>query len=128
MKKQQKSNYEAACQKMGWVPKPEPAKNASDGDVHDWFAHVLRVCVAAENAIEQKDGSFKEWRPKKDGTEIAYEAWFKKDSSGSGWSYRGYGNWYAHTSVGPRLEYRSLNILREAVVKLKTEYNNYFNS
>lgn len=123
------TNYQLACKKLGYEPKQFPT-GASDGDIYDYHAHVLRVCIAAENAIKQPDGSFKEWRFKKASTEMSYAPCLKKDGSGSGWVYYGYGYDDSDTCtvVGRRLEYRAYDLMRASVKKLKQEYENYFNS
>ncbi len=126
MQEQEQNNYLAACQKLGETPKTAPSDDASPREIYDYNAHVLAVCIAAENAIEQADGTFKEWKAAKDGSENTYEPWFIK--SGSGWAYLGYDCWGTDTSVGPRLEYRTKAIMLSAVKKLNQEYNNYFNS
>lgn len=84
-KKQKQNNYLAACQKFGIDPKVEPKTETYPGEVHDYHYHVLRVCVTAENSIQQEDGSFKAWENKKDGTEYGYIPYLYK--SGSGWAY-----------------------------------------
>lgn len=120
------SNYLAACQKLGIIPEFEPEENATDRRKYNFHARVIEVCVAAENAIEQPDGSLKEWKAAKDGIEITYEPWFIK--SGSGWACNDFGYWDTETAAGPRLEFRTLSILKTAVKKLLPEYNNYFNA
>ncbi len=128
-KKQPKKDlYLLACQKLGKTPKPVLTDLSDSEAVHDDAAHRLRTCIAAENAIKQPDGTFKEWKAVYDGYERHYFPYHKKDPSGSGWAYDSYVCWDTSTLVGPRLEYRSYEIMIGAVTKLNPYYEAYLNS
>jgi hypothetical protein len=120
--------YLLACEKLGKTPRPELTDITDSESVHEDFAHRLRTCIAAENAIPQEDGTVIEWKPAYDGTEDHYFPWFKKDKSGPGWSYCGNVSRGTDTGVGPRLEYRSYDIMITAVKKLNHLYVGYFNN
>lgn len=120
MAKKQQSNYLASCQKLGITPKEAPQAGATDRDIYDYHMHVLGTCVGAENAIEQPDGTFKEWKAPKDGKTVTYQPWFIK--SGSGWAYYYYDSWFLNSVAGPRREYSSYELMMEGV----EEFDQYY--
>lgn len=124
----QQDPYLQACLILGETPRPALTDTSNKRLVHEDFAHRLVMCIEAKNAIKQEDGTYKVWQPVYDGNERHFYPRFVKDSSGSGWSFSVYGYWYTDTVVGPRLEYRTYDLMLEGVKEFKTYYEGYFNN
>lgn len=110
--------YLKACEALGKTPLP-PLADRSDPDLvaSDAF-YRLTICIRAKNMI---DGRI--WVPVYDGSEWHYWPRWIKNSSGLGFACTDYDYWNTGTDVGPRLEYRTLNLLREGVVEFKSFYD-----
>jgi hypothetical protein len=124
----QQDPYIQACLKMGETPRQPLTDRSNRRLVGEDYAHRLEMCIEAKNAIEQPDGTFKRWEQVYDGVERHYYPLFKKDSSGPGWSYYDYGDWRTRTSVGPRREYRSFDLMKEGAEEFKEYYEGVFNN
>lgn len=121
MKKQKTNPYLLACKKLGITPVAELTDRSDKDMVSADAFYRLTICIRAKNMLP--DGTL--WKAVYDGSEWHYYPWWKPNPSGPGWSYHGCDIWITRTYAGPRLEYRSLELLKEGVKEFDQYYQDY---
>jgi hypothetical protein len=114
--------YQSACKVLGIKPIPELKYRTNLDDVSVDAYKRLIICIRAKNTIDGKP-----WVPVYDGNETHYWPYFRKNTSGFGFSHAAYGHWLTRTDVGSRLEYRSRQLAEEGAREFESLYNDYFN-
>jgi hypothetical protein len=125
MNKNQKQEdpYIKACHALGIAPRPALEDRSDKRAVSEDGYHRLIICIEAKNMIDGQP-----WKRVYDGSQLGYYPWWKPDPSGLGFTYSYYDDWPPVTPVGPRLEYRTRELLLEGMKEFKPYYDDYFNN
>ncbi|MGE8528473.1 hypothetical protein [Chryseobacterium rhizosphaerae] len=113
-------SFEDACQILGIEPNIPQVEMLPENHQKAIIAHYKLVIIA--QALNEG------WKPNwDDDDEYKYYPWFDMEgsSSGSGFSYLGYGHWYSDSYFGSRLCFKSRELARyigETFVDLYREY------
>ncbi|QTE37514.1 hypothetical protein J3L18_00150 [Mucilaginibacter gossypii] len=113
--------YLEACQKLGKTPVPELDDRTDTDKVSSDAYDRLIICI---RYINMQDGVI--WVPVYNGTEWHYWPVWRPNKSGFGFSFTYCDDWYTHTSVGSRLEYRTEELCEKGAELLLPYYNDYF--
>lgn len=109
--------YLQACKAFGKTP-ITVLEDRTDSDIVSIDAYSrLITCIAFKNAIKGN-----RWIPIYDGSESHYYAYVRPNASGSGFSGADCVYWAACSSVGSRLEYRTLQLCLEGIKEFEGYY------
>jgi hypothetical protein len=121
---EQLKTFEDACKVEGLDPEKvlPDFSNYPSKDQKSMLAHAkLVIIVRAANRLANGG---QEWTPDFDNwDEIKYEIWFEKGSSG--FRFRDYDNWSAHSDVGSRLCFKSRELAKYIANQFEDLYNDY---